>query len=125
MRRFSYPNYNLNSNVKFTRYYSPNFKSMYIDNYKPSIKSVGIELFYSILFSHHVPSLMRGSGFFGNTKLIDFSSIHGFLTSYIGKIIFFFIVYYILHFFILTLVRKIDISKLYPKSKNNNKNASN
>lgn len=101
----------VNSGIQKT--YSPLFKSIIVDDYQPSMKSVSIESLYAILFSHHIPSLMRGGGFFGDIKIIDVSSLINFLNSYIGKILFFFITYYTLHFYIFPLIRKIDITKNY------------
>jgi hypothetical protein len=117
MKKFSYssPVYtrSVNTGQVNQKTYSPLFKSIIVDEYQPSLKSVGIESLYAILFSHHIPSLMRGGGFFGNTKIIDVSSLVNFLNSYIGKVLFFFITYYTLHYYIFPLIRKIDITKNY------------
>ena len=122
MKRFSYSSpVNTGSlNTGIQKIYSPIFKSIIVDDYNPNIKSVGIESFYALLFSHHIPSLMRGGGFFGDIKIIDISSFVNFLNSYIGKVLFFFITYYTLHYYIFPLIRKIDITKNY-KNKEINK----
>lgn len=73
--------------------------------------NVLIEVFYSIMFSHHVPMLFRQGGFFGNIQLIDFSSISSFFQSYIGKVLFFILVFSILHYIVLPRTRKIDLNK--------------
>jgi hypothetical protein len=125
MKRFSYSNpVNISRvnigrvntgqvNMSNQKIYSPLFKSIIVDDYQPNMKSVGIESLYAILFSHHIPSLMRGGGFFGDIKIIDVSSLINFLNSYIGKVLFFFITYYTLHYYIFPLIRKIDITKNY------------
>ena len=117
MKRFSYssPVNTFRVNTNSQKIYSPLFKSVIVDDYNPNLKSVGIESIYALLFSHHIPALMRGGGFFGDTKIIDVSSFVNFLNSYIGKVLFFFITYYILHYYIFPLIRKIDITKNYKK----------
>lgn len=73
--------------------------------------NVLIEVFYSIMFSHHIPMIFRQGGFFGNIPIIDFSSISTFFQSYIGKLIFFIIVFSMLHYVVLPRTRKIDLNK--------------
>jgi|UniRef100_A0A6C0GZL6 hypothetical protein len=86
----------------------PTFKYLFIDQYNPSLKTVLIEVFYGILFSHHLPTLLKGGGILGNLHFINFSSIDLFLASYMGKIIFYILVFTILHFIIMPGIRKID-----------------
>jgi hypothetical protein len=84
------------------------FKKLSIDEYNPSVRTVLIEVFYGIFFSHHLPTLLKGGGIFGNLHFINFSSIDLFLASYMGKIIFYILVFTILHFIIMPGIRKID-----------------
>ena len=80
-------------------------------NNRVPFNNILIEVFYSMMLSHHVPSMFRHGGFFGQIKLVDFSSIGAFLTSYIGKILFLIIIFSILHYIVLPKARKIDINK--------------
>lgn len=93
--------------------YVPFVKSFVIHEYKPSMKSVLIETFYSLLFSHHLPTLIKGGGFLGNMSFINFDNLALFLQSYLGKILFYFIVFYLLHFIVIPKFRKIDFKKTY------------
>lgn len=109
MRRIIYNSPALiDNNIKT---YVPIFKNILVDKYVPSIKTVFIEVFYTVLFSHHLPIIFKGGGFFGGTKLINTNSLFEFLQSYVGKILFYFMIFYILHFVVLTHVKKIDIKK--------------
>ena len=113
MRRILYrpPTYINNSNnlIKFV----PFIKNLVINDYKPSLKTVIIEVFYSVVFSHHLPNLIKGGGFFGNLNFINIDSLALFLQSYVGKILFYFIVFYLLHFIVIPKTRKIDFKKIY------------
>lgn len=86
--------------------YNPLLKYLIIDEYTPSMKGVFIDVLYSIIFSHHVPNLLRHGGFMGNVELFETDSIADFLNSYIGKIIFFFLIYYILNFIVIPIIKK-------------------
>jgi len=86
--------------------YNPILKHLVVDEYYPSIKGVMIEVVYSMIFSHHVPTLLKHGGFIGEIKIIETNSIANFLNSYVGKIIFFFIIYYTLNFFIIPIIKK-------------------
>jgi len=86
--------------------FNPLLKYLIIDEYTPSMKGVIIDVVYSIIFSHHIPSLLKHGGFMGNTELFGTDSIAEFLNSYIGKIIFFFIIYYILNFLVIPIIKK-------------------
>jgi len=77
-------------------------------SYRPIYKSVLIEALYSLIFTHHIPILMRQGTLLDDTPLINFSSVANFLTSYLGKIIFFVIIYTTLHYLFLPFIRKID-----------------
>ena len=109
MRRFFFRNPRIYQNT--LRSYSPIFKNILVDEYDPSLKTVLIEVFYTLLFSHHLPILFSGGGLFGGTELISFESYSEFFKSYTGKILFYTIIFYILHFIVLTKIKKIDIKK--------------
>ena len=76
--------------------------------YRPMMKSILIEAFYSLIFTHHIPILMKQGTLMDNTPLINFNSVAQFLTSYIGKVIFFLTIYFTLHYVFLPFIRKID-----------------
>ena len=78
---------------------------------------------YAILFSHHIPSLMKGAGFFGDRQFFDISSVSNFFNSYFGKILFFFITYFTLHYYVFTTIRKIKLPKVYKNKDIINNNA--
>ena len=67
-------------------------------NIDPSLRQVLIETFYGILFSHHLPVLMRSGALIDDTKFIDFNSVPEFFLSYIGKLTFFLITYILLYY---------------------------
>ena len=77
-------------------------------SYRPMYKSVLIEAVYSLIFTHHIPILMKQGTLLDETPIIDFKSVASFLTSYIGKIIFFIVIYTTLHYLFLPFIRKID-----------------
>jgi hypothetical protein len=95
------------------RAYNPRLRHVIDDVYTPSFNSVIIEVFYSLLFSHHIPILMKGDGLIGDTVLFSLSSIQDFLQSYIGKILFYFLIYMCLHYLVIPSVKsvKVDIIK--------------
>jgi hypothetical protein len=128
MQRFIYrppiiyrsPSINSSPYIYTSRYInsSPNrsnnqgiLKNTLIIDQDPTIKSVIIEVFYTILFSHHLPTLLKGGGLLGETNIISFDSVTDFFNSYIGKIVFYLLVFFILHFIILKHVKKIDLKK--------------
>jgi hypothetical protein len=86
-------------------------KRIIVDKHNPTIKVVLIEVFYFMVFSHHLPNLMKGDGLLGNCELININSASGFCKSYLGKIIFFMFIFFILHYIILKNVKKIDLKK--------------
>ena len=86
--------------------YNPLLKYLVVDEYNPSIKGVIIDVVYSIIFSHHIPALLKHGGFMGNTNILGIDTIADFLNSYIGKIIFFFIIYYTLNFVFIPIIKK-------------------
>jgi len=67
-------------------------------NIDPSVRQILIETFYGILFSHHLPVLMKSGGLIDDTKFVDFDSVPDFFLSYIGKIVFFLITYILLYY---------------------------
>ena len=81
---------------------------MYSPSYRPMVKSIFIEALYSLIFSHHIPILMKQGALMDETPLISFNSIIEFFLSYFGKIIFFIIIYFTLHYFFMPFVRKIE-----------------
>jgi hypothetical protein len=89
--------------IRSTEVFSP--------SYRPMVKSIFIEALYSLLFSHHIPILMKHGAFMDETPLISFNSITEFFLSYFGKIIFFITIYFTLHYFFMPMVRKIDFPK--------------
>ena len=93
--------------------YIPFVKTFTINDYKPSMKNVLIETFYSLLFSHHLPTLIKGGGFLGNINFINTDNLALFLQSYLGRLLFYFIVFYLLHFIVIPKFRKIDFKKIY------------
>jgi len=97
--------------------YNPLLKYLVIDEYNPSMKGVFIEVVYSMIFSHHVPVLLKHGGFMGKIELFGNDSIADFLNSYVGKIIFFFLVYYILNFIVIPIIKKKYIIKPIIKKK--------
>jgi hypothetical protein len=76
--------------------------------YRPMMKSILIEALYSLIFTHHIPILMKQGTLMDDTPLINFNSVAQFLTSYFGKIIFFLTIYFTLHYLFLPFIRKID-----------------
>ena len=83
---------------------------MFSPSYRPMTKNILIEAFYSLIFSHHIPILMKHGTFLDDTPIISFDSVTSFFTSYIGKIVFFLLIYFTLHYFFLPFVRKIEFS---------------
>jgi hypothetical protein len=81
---------------------------MYSPSYRPMAKSIFIEALYSLIFSHHIPILMKQGALMDETPLINFNSITEFFLSYFGKIIFFITIYFTLHYFFMPFVRKIE-----------------
>ena len=77
-------------------------------SYRPMMKSVFIEALYSLIFTHHIPILMKNGSLLDETPLIRFDSIASFFTSYFGKIFFFLSIYFTLHYVFLPFIRKID-----------------
>lgn len=110
MRRFIYSSPNLIDNNRI-KTYVPILKNILVDKYNPSIKTVFIEVFYTMFFSHHLPLIFKRGGFLGGSEFISFDSPIDFFKSYLGKLIFYFLIFYMLHFVILTHVKKIDIKK--------------
>jgi hypothetical protein len=103
MRRLLYSRPNIvNSNLLE---YNPLLKYLVVDEYTPTIKGVIIDVVYSIIFSHHVPSLLKHGGFMGNTNILGVNSLADFLSSYVGKIIFFFMIYYTLNFLVIPIIK--------------------
>ena len=76
--------------------------------YRPMMKSILIEAFYSLIFTHHIPILMKQGTLMDDTPLINFNSVAQFFTSYIGKVLFFLTIYFTLHYIFLPFIRKID-----------------
>ena len=98
----------------FNNYFAGSYRQkirtteMLSPSYRPMYKSVLIEALYSLIFTHHIPILMRQGTLLDDTPLINFTSVASFLTSYLGKIIFFIIIYTTLHYLFLPFIRKID-----------------
>jgi hypothetical protein len=90
----------LKNKIRSTEVFSP--------SYRPMVKSIFIEALYSLIFSHHIPILMKHGSIMDETPLISFNSITEFFLSYFGKIIFFITIYFTLHYFFMPMVRKID-----------------
>jgi len=84
---------------------------MYSPTYRPMMKSIFIEALYSLIFSHHIPILMKHGSLMDETPLINFNSVTEFFLSYFGKIIFFITIYFTLHYFFMPVVRKIEFPK--------------
>jgi hypothetical protein len=102
MRRLLYSTSNINPNPLE---YNPLLKYLIVDEYTPTIKGVIIDVVYSMIFSHHIPSLLKHGGFMGQTNLFGINTVADFLNSYIGKIIFFFIIYYTLNFIVIPIIK--------------------
>jgi hypothetical protein len=90
----------LKNKIRSTEVFSP--------SYRPMVKSIFIEALYSLIFSHHIPILMKHGSIMDETPLISFNSITEFFLSYFGKIIFFITIYFTLHYFFMPMVRKIE-----------------
>ena len=58
-----------------------------------------------MVFSHHLPTLMKSGGLVDETKLIDFDSVPAFFLSYIGKIVFFLITYILLYYVVMPNIK--------------------
>jgi hypothetical protein len=97
---------------RIIRTYSPRLRHVVDDIYTPSFNSVIIEVFYSLLFSHHIPILMKGDGLIGDTVLFSLSSIQDFLQCYIGKILFYFVIYICLHYLIIPSVKSVKVDTI-------------
>jgi hypothetical protein len=74
--------------------------------YNPSFKSILIETFFGMVFSHHIPVLMKSGGLVDSTKVIEFDSISNFFKSYLGKITFFLVTYTLLYYGFIPLLKK-------------------
>jgi hypothetical protein len=85
--------------------YNPLLKYLVVDEYTPSIKGVIIDVVYSMIFSHHVPALLKHGGFMGNTNILGINSVADFLNSYVGKILFFFMIFYTLNFIVIPIIK--------------------
>jgi len=94
------------------RTYSPRIRHIINDTYTPSFNSVIIEVFYSLLFSHHIPILMKGDGLIGDTILFNISSISDFLQCYIGKILFYLLIFTCLHYLVIPSVKSVKIDTI-------------
>jgi hypothetical protein len=90
----------LKNKIRSTEMYSP--------TYRPMMKSIFIEALYSLIFSHHIPILMKHGSLMDSTPLISINSVTEFFLSYFGKIFFFILIYFTLHYFFMPLVRKIE-----------------
>jgi hypothetical protein len=94
------------------RKYDPILKHVIEDVHNPSFNSVIIDTFYSLVFAHHIPILMRGQGIIGDTKLFDVSSLSDFLQCYIGKILFYLLINLILQYLLIPSVKSIKVSTI-------------
>ena len=74
-------------------------------NLDPSFKQILIETFYGMVFSHHLPALMKSGAIVDETKIIDFDSVPAFFLSYIGKIVFFLITYILLYYVVMPNIK--------------------
>ena len=74
-------------------------------NLDPSFKQILIETFYGMVFSHHLPTLMKSGGFVDDTKMIDFDSVPAFFLSYIGKMVFFLTTYILLYYVVMPNIK--------------------
>lgn len=74
-------------------------------NIDPSFKQILIETFYGMVFSHHLPTLMKSGGFVDDTKMIDFDSVPAFFLSYIGKMVFFLTTYILLYYVVMPNIK--------------------
>ena len=72
---------------------------------RPTFKSVILDVFFMILYIHHFPNILRGGNLMGNSPIIDISSLSRFVGSYIGKIIYMFIVFTILHYILVPFIK--------------------
>lgn len=77
-----------------------------IINMKPSLKAVILDVIFMILYIHHIPNIIYKGNMFGSGKLIDVSSVPNFMQSYIGKLVFLSIVFMILHYILVPIIRK-------------------
>jgi hypothetical protein len=74
-------------------------------NIDPSFKQILIETFYGMVFSHHLPVLMKSGAIVDETKMIDFDSVPAFFLSYIGKMVFFLITYFLLYYVVMPNIK--------------------
>ena len=74
-------------------------------NLDPSFKQILIETFYGMVFSHHLPALMKSGAIVDETKIIDFDSVPAFFLSYIGKIVFFLTTYILLYYVVMPNIK--------------------
>ena len=74
-------------------------------NIDPSFKQILIETFYGMVFSHHLPALMKSGAIIDETKMIDFDSVPAFFLSYIGKIVFFLTTYILLYYVVMPNIK--------------------
>jgi hypothetical protein len=71
----------------------------------PSFRQILIETFYGMVFSHHLPALMKSGAIVDETKMIDFDSVPAFFLSYIGKIVFFLTTYILLYYVVMPNIK--------------------
>jgi hypothetical protein len=74
-------------------------------NVDPSFKQILIETFYGMVFSHHLPVLMKSGAIIDETKMIDFDSVPAFFLSYIGKMVFFLTTYILLYYVVMPNIK--------------------
>jgi len=77
-----------------------------IINMKPSLKAVILDVFFMMLYIHHIPNIIYKGNMFGSGRLIDISSTRNFVQSYIGKLFFLSIVFMVFHYIVVPIIRK-------------------
>jgi len=82
-----------------------NIQSQPTLNVDPSFKQILIETFYGMVFSHHLPVLMKSGAIIDETKMIDFDSVPAFFLSYIGKMVFFLTTYILLYYVVMPNIK--------------------
>jgi hypothetical protein len=73
---------------------------------RPTFKSVILDVFFMMLYIHHFPNILRGGNLMGNSQIINVSSLPAFLSSYLGKITYMFIIFMTLHYVLVPFIHK-------------------
>ena len=86
--------------------YNPILKYIIVDKFNPTLKGVLVDVVYTMVFSYHVPTLLKHGRLIGETEFFKTDSVKDFFSCYVGKILFFFLIFYVLNFVYLPIIKK-------------------